>query len=371
MRITEIPTPAVLVDSSKLTRNLSRMQAAANAHGLRLRPHAKTHKSPQIATLQIQRGAVGICCAKLGEAEVFADEGIADIRLPYPLNPVNADRVFALAQRILLSFIVDDPAVAEAWSGLAKARGLKLDVLVKVDVGFHRCGIDPLSPAAPGIVRAIAGMAGLRFRGLLSHAGNGYGATSEKGAEAVAVTEAQLLRDLASASGVPCSELSVGATPTARFSVKQEGLTELRPGNYAYYDRTQVALGAAAWEDCALTVLARVVSRHAPDRIILDSGSKTLTNDTARGFINTPGYGAVLRDINAAEPDSALLVERLSEEHATVRVLQGETSLTTGSLVRIIPNHSCVVSNLVDQVWLVDGGQVLERLPVAARGRIT
>jgi D-serine deaminase-like pyridoxal phosphate-dependent protein len=369
--ITDIPTPAVLVDSSKLTRNLSRMQAAANAHGLRLRPHAKTHKSPRIAALQIQRGAVGICCAKLGEAEVFADAGIADIRLPYPLNPVNADRVFALAKRILLSFIVDDPAVADAWSGLAKARGTKLDVLVKVDVGFHRCGIDPLSPAAPGIVRSIAGMPGLRFRGLLSHAGNGYGATSEKGAEAVAVSEAQLLRDLASASGVPCPELSVGATPTARFSVKQEGLTELRPGNYAYYDRTQVALGAAAWEDCALTVLARVVSRPAPDRIILDSGSKTLTNDTARGVINTPGYGAVLRDIDAAEPDSSLLVERLSEEHATVRVLQGETSRTTGSLVRIIPNHACVVSNLVDQVWLVDGERVVEQLPVAARGRIT
>ncbi len=320
LRITEIPTPAVLVDSSKLKRNL---------------------------------------------------EGIADIRLPYPLNPVNAERVFALAWRILLSFVVDDPAVAETWSGLAAARGMTLDVLVKVDVGFHRCGIDPLSPAAPGTVRAVAGMPGLRFRGLLSHAGNAYGATSEKGAEAIAVMEALLLRDLASASGVPCPELSVGATPTARFSVKQEGLTELRPGNYAYYDRTQVALGAAAWEDCALTVLARVVSRPAPDRVILDSGSKTLTNDTARGFINTPGYGAVLRDINVAEPDSSLLVERLSEEHATVRVLQGETGLTTGSLVRIIPNHSCVVSNLVDQVWLVDGDQVVERLPVAARGRIT
>jgi len=371
MRITDIPTPAVLVDSTKLTRNLSRMQSAANARGLRLRPHAKTHKSPRIAALQIERGAVGICCAKLGEAEVFADEGVADIRLPYPLNPVNADRVFALAGRILLSFVVDDPAVADAWSGLATARGLRLDVLVKVDVGFHRCGIDPLSPAAPGTVRAIAGMPGLRFRGLLSHAGNGYGATSEKGAEAVAVTEAQLLRDLASASGVPCPEISVGATPTARFSLRQDGLTELRPGNYAYYDRTQVALGAATWEDCALTVLARVVSRPAHDRVILDSGSKTLTTDGARGFINTAGYGAVLRDINGAEPDTSLLVERLSEEHATVRVLQGDTTLKTGSLARIVPNHACVVSNLVDQVWLVDGDQVLERLPVAARGRIT
>ena len=347
------------------------MQAAANARGLRLRPHAKTHKSPRVAALQIERGAVGICCAKLGEAEVFADAGIGDIRLPYPLNPANADRVFALAERTVLSFIVDDPAVADAWSRLATARGLRLHVLVKVDVGFHRCGIDPLSPAAPGTVRAIAAMPGLHFRGLLSHAGHGYGATSEKGLEAVALSEAELLRDLATASGVPCPEISVGATPTARFSVQQQGVTELRPGNYAYFDRTQVALGAAGWDECALTVLARVVSRPARDRVILDSGSKTLTNDLARGFINTPGYGAVLRDLSTADPDSSLLVERLSEEHATVRVLEGETALTTGALARIIPNHSCVVSNLVDRVWLVDGEQVLEQLPVAARGRIT
>ena len=371
MLITELPTPAVLVDQSKLTRNLSRMQSAANAGGKRLRPHAKTHKSPRVAALQIERGAVGICCAKLGEAEVFAAEGIADIRLPYPLNPANADRVFALARRVLLSFIVDDPAVADAWSGLAVARGMKLDVLVKVDVGFHRCGIDPHSPAAPGTVQAIAAMPGLRFRGLLSHAGQGYAATTEKGLEAVAIDEAQVLRDLAAASGVPCPEISVGATPTARFSMDQDGVTELRPGNYAYFDRTQVSLGAAAWEDCALTVLARVVSRPARDRVILDSGSKTLTNDLARGFTSTPGYGVVLRDIAAADPDTSLLVERLSEEHAAVRVLEGETRLKTGDLARIIPNHSCVVSNLVDQVWLVDGDAVVGQLPVAARGRIT
>jgi D-serine deaminase-like pyridoxal phosphate-dependent protein len=367
----DLPTPAVLIDLDIVARNIARMQEHARAAGVKLRPHAKTHKSPRVAAMQIERGAVGICCAKLGEAEVFADHGIGDIRLPYPLNPANADRVFALAGRTRLSFIVDDPAVADAWSRLAAARSTRLDVLVKVDVGFHRCGIDPLSPAAPGTVRAIASMPGLRFRGLLSHAGNGYGATSAKGIEAVAVTEAQLLRDLVSASGVPCAEISVGATPTARFSVEQPGLTELRPGNYAYYDRTQVALGAAVWDDCALTVLARVVSRPAHDRVILDSGSKTLTNDLARGFINTPGYGAVLRDISSSEPDTSLLVERLSEEHATVRVLEGETALTTGTLARIIPNHSCVVSNLVDQVWLVDGDQVLEQLPVAARGRIT
>jgi D-serine deaminase-like pyridoxal phosphate-dependent protein len=371
MQITEIPTPAVLVESSRLEANLSRMQSAVTARGLRLRPHAKTHKSPHVARLQVGRGAVGICCAKLGEAEVFADAGISDIRLPYPLNPVNASRVFALAERVALSFVVDDPAVARAWSDLAVGRGRTLDVLVKVDVGFHRCGIDPGAADAPAIVQTIGAMPGLRFRGLLSHAGNGYGASCEQEVAAVAATEARLLRDLATRSGVRCEEISVGATPTARFSLRQDGLTELRPGNYAYYDRTQVALGAATFGDCALTVLARVVSRPARDRVILDSGSKTLTTDGARGFSATPGYGVVLRDIAATEPDPSLLVERLSEEHATVRVVDGDTTLTTGALARLIPNHSCVVSNLVDQVWLVDGDRVVERLPVAARGRIT
>jgi D-serine deaminase-like pyridoxal phosphate-dependent protein len=371
MHIADLQTPAVLVESSRLTRNLSRMQSAVNARGIRLRPHAKTHKSPVVARMQIERGAIGICCAKLGEAEVFADAGFTDIRLPYPLNPVNADRVFALADRVALSFIVDDPAVAQAWSMHAAVLGRRLDVLVKVDVGFHRCGIDPESPAAAGTVRAIASMPGLNFRGLLSHAGNGYGAGSEADARAVAAREAQILRDLASASGVPCEEISVGATPTARFSVEELGITEMRPGNYAYFDRTQVALGSAGWGDCALTVLARVVSRPARDRVILDSGSKTLTNDGARGFTAMPGYGAVLRDIAGAEPDPSLLIERLSEEHATVRVTDGESSLRTGALVRLVPNHSCVVSNLVDRVWLVDGENVVEPLLVAARGRIT
>ena len=203
MLITDLPTPAVLVDSARLTRNLSRMQSAANARGLRLRPHAKTHKSPRVAALQIERGAVGICCAKLGEAEVFADEGIADIRLPYPLNPVNADRVFALARRVLLSFIVDDPAVADAWSRLAVARGTKLDVLIKVDVGFHRCGIDP---ALTGRARHVAGDCG-RCLGFASAACSVTPATDmprppRRGLEAVAIDEAQVLRDLAAASGV-------------------------------------------------------------------------------------------------------------------------------------------------------------------------
>jgi D-serine deaminase-like pyridoxal phosphate-dependent protein len=371
VQISEIPTPAVLVESSKLARNIARMQKVVSDSGKVLRPHCKTHKSPVIARMQIAAGAVGICCAKLGEAEVFADAGITDIRLPYPLNPVNADRVCALADRVRLSFIVDDPAVARAWSDLAVRRGRTLDVLIKVDVGFHRCGIDPALPRAAAVVDEIAGLSGLRFLGLLSHAGHGYGAASERDARVVAAEEAEFLRNIGDAAGAACAELSVGATPTARFSVDESGITEMRPGNYAYVDRTQVGLGSAAWDDCALTVLARVVSRPAPDRVILDSGSKTLTNDLARGFSPMPGYGAVFTDLHAPAPDDRLVVERLSEEHANVRAGAGAPPLPTGTLVRIVPNHSCVVSNLVDAVWMVDGERVVERLPVAARGRIT
>jgi D-serine deaminase-like pyridoxal phosphate-dependent protein len=372
VRITDSPTPTVLIDNARVERNLERMQSAAAAAGKRLRPHAKTHKSVTMARRQIERGAVGICCAKLGEAEVFAAAGLRDIRLPYPLNPVNAPRVLSLLDRTRLSFIVDHPDVAAGWSDAMKAAGREVEVLVKVDVGFHRCGIDPQEGDAAEFVARVATMPGLRFRGLLSHSGHGYGATSDDNARAIARDEADLLRDLAARVerlGVEVPEISVGATPTVRHSLGETGITELRPGNYIYFDRTQVALGAAAWDDCALSVLARVVTAH-PGRIILDSGSKTLTNDLARGFGPTAGYGIVTRSLDSNAPDESLVVERLSEEHASVRV-EGTTRLRPGDLVRVIPNHSCVVSNLVDAAWLVDGDRVLERLEVSARGRIT
>ena len=348
------------------------MQAVASAAGLRLRPHAKTHKSPAFARMQIGRGAAGICCAKLGEAEIFADAGIEDIRVPYPLNPVNADRVVALLDRTRLSFIVDHAGVAREWSDAMKRADREVDVLVKVDVGFHRCGIDPNTGDAAEFVASVARLPGIRFRGLLSHAGHAYGAVSTDELAAIATAEARLLTSLAShvrQRGIAVDEISVGTTPTARFSAQQEGLTELRPGNYIYYDRMQVALGAATWDDCALTVLARVVTTHAPDRVILDCGSKTLTSDQARGPRGA-GYGVVRQSLHDPTPDDSLLVERLSEEHATVRAERGST-LQPGNLVRVIPNHSCVVSNLVDQVWLIEGQEVVDRLEISARGRIS
>jgi D-serine deaminase-like pyridoxal phosphate-dependent protein len=373
VRVTELPTPRVLVDEARLGANLDRMQAQASRHGLRLRPHAKTHKSPTIARWQIERGAVGICCAKLGEAEVFVEAGLRDIRLAYPILPSHASRVVALMDRAQISLILDHPRVAEGWSAAMVRAGRRLDVLVKVDVGFHRCGIDPDPGRAVGWLQRLAALPGLRLRGLLSHAGHAYQARSEDELAAIAAEEARLLGALVEAArrgGVGLEEVSVGATPTARYSVCQRGLTEIRPGNYVFFDRSQVGLGAARLEDCALTVLATVVSKPASDRLVLDCGSKTLSADAARGFVPPPGYGLVLADLEASVPDETLVIERLSEEHAVVRATRGATRLEPGDLVRVLPNHACVVVNLVDELCLVDGLRLVERLPVAARGKI-
>jgi len=371
MQIGALPTPVVLIDYARLLNNIDRAQRLADAAGARLRPHVKTHKSPAIARWQIDRGAAGICCAKVGEAEVFAAAGITDIRLPYPVHPFNAERVLRLMDRASVSIIVDHQLVARGWSEAMSRAGRTLDVLIKVDVGFHRCGIDPDAADALAFVRTVASMPGLRLRGLLSHAGHSYMARSEEEIRAIAEREAEILttlRDRAARAGIALEELSVGATPTLRHSARLTGLTELRPGNYVYFDRAQVGLGSASLADCAMTVLATVVSNPAADRLILDCGSKTLSTDSARGFTVPSGYGAILTADGTI--DEGLEIERLSDEHATVRATGG-TRLGPGERVRVLPNHSCLVANMVDEVVLVEGERVIDKLPVAARGKIT
>lgn len=365
-------TPYPVVSAARLAANIRRMQALATHAGVRLRPHTKTHKSPVIARMQLEAGAVGICCAKLGEAEVFAGAGITDIRLPYPVNPSNADRVVALLDQITLSIIVDDEDVAKDWSSAMTRAGKVLDVLVKIDVGFHRCGMDPAAPDLVDRISRIAGLPGITFKGLLSHAGHAYHAGSPYELAAIAASETEIMTGLAGRlrdAGVAVDEVSVGSTPTAALVPSQRGITEMRPGNYVFYDRTQVALGAATIADCALFVVATVVSRPAPDRVILDSGSKTLTNDGARGFTAAPGHGLVFMSSNEDVPEPAILVERLSEEHATCRV-PVDSPLRPGDRVRVLPNHACTVTNLMDSLVLATEDGSLDRLPVAARGRI-
>lgn len=375
MLLSDVRTPFAFVDSNRLNANIAAMAERARAAGVKLRPHAKTHKSIDIARMQIASGAVGICCAKLGEAEVFAEGGISDIRLPYPVNPINADRVLALQKKTRLSIIVDDMDVAQGWSDAMVAAGSKLDVLVKVDVGFHRCGINPGAADAADRVAFVATLPGLNFLGLLSHAGHAYHAASEMELEYIAVREAEMMQDLAeraAALGVTIEEISVGSTPTSRFIGKQVGRpfapTEMRPGNYVFLDRTQTALGAATVDTCSMFISAMVVSRPAPDRVILDCGAKTLALDSARGFATTPGHGLVI--LPDGTPDATLVIERLNEEHATVKAT-APTRLKIGDRVRVLPNHSCVVTNLMNELVLVEGENVVGRITVDARGRIS
>ena len=195
MQLSDFPTPQVLIDQARLRRNIDRAQQLASNAGVGLRPHAKTHKSPTVAKWQIDRGAVGVCCAKVGEAEVFVAAGIANIRLPYPVSPSNSDRILALADRAAISIIVDHLYVARGWSDAMTRAGRTLDVLIKVDVGFHRCGIDPEGDAL-GFVERVSALPGLRLRGLLSHAGHGYNASSDDELRGVARREAEILTSL-------------------------------------------------------------------------------------------------------------------------------------------------------------------------------
>jgi D-serine deaminase-like pyridoxal phosphate-dependent protein len=367
-----IPTPRVYIDRSRLQANIAAMQSRATSAGVRLRPHAKTHKSPKIARMQIDAGAVGVCCAKVGEAEIFADAGIADVRLPYPTNPGNAQRIMALQDRIRVSTIVDNLDVARQWSNAMVAAGRKLDVLVKVDVGFHRCGVNPDASDVLDAIRSIAELPGLRFHGLLSHAGHGYHADSPEALAKIAACEIQILSTLAAglrAAGVDVQEISVGATPTARFVTDQHGVTEMRPGNYVFFDRTQVGLGSATVDQCSLGIVATVVSRPDSARVVFDAGSKTLSSDGLRGFGHTVGYGFVYASLEARHADPSIVIERLSEEHSVAKV-SADCRLKPGDRVHILPNHACVVANLTEELLLVDGLAIVDRIPVAARARV-
>lgn len=337
------------------------MAAGARAAGVRLRPHAKTHKVPQIARLQLEAGAAGLSVAKASEAEVFAAAGAADLFIAFPV--VGADkarRLLALSERARLAVGVDSLEGARTLAAPFADAGRALDVLIKVDVGYHRVGIPPES--APLFALRLAETKGIRLRGLFTHAGHGYLQETPEGVDAIGAIEGRTLAAAAAAvrtRGVALEEVSVGSTPTARAAMGQEGVTECRPGNYVYHDGSQVALGTCGEDECALTVLATVVSVPAPGRAVLDAGSKTLSSDPLRPRAN--GFGLVLGTHSR--------LSRLSEEHGVVEVAEGD-SFRVGQKVRVLPNHACVVSNLHDRVMVVSGEAVVDEWAVAARGRV-
>lgn len=357
--VEDVETPAVLVDLDVLERNVAGMAAAAREAGKRLRPHAKTHKCPDIARLQVAAGARGLSFAKLSEAEVFADAGFDDLFVAYPV--VGADkarRLLALHDRARLAVGVDSVAGASSLAGVFAAAGRRLDVRLKVDVGYGRVGVTPAD--ALGVARAIDALPGLALRGVFTHAGHAYAAETRQALEAIAAAESRTLGALADelrTDGLAIEEVSVGSTPTARVAMRGAGISECRPGNYVFHDATQVGLGACALADCALTVVATVVSVPGPGRACVDAGSKTLSSDALRP--KPLGYGLVL--------GTHARLTALSEEHGWVALGEDDV-LRVGQRVRILPNHACVVANLHARLYGVRAGRVETIFPVAARG---
>ncbi len=371
MSSVDIETPAVLIDRVKLEANLQGMQELAQEHSLVLRPHAKTHKSVEIGRHQVELGACGLTVATVDEALVFGNHGVASITISRPVvSPEKFERLFAsLPQGVDLRVVVDSELGVEAISGRAAASGRKPGVFIKVDVGLGRCGVDPEGRAALELAQLIDDDADLEFRGILSHAGQAYAAGSPD--EAADIAEAERLtmlavRDGLVDGGISVPEVSVGSTPTVLAAKSFEGITEIRPGNYAFLDLLPIGVGVVTEEQVALTVLATIISKNSR-YFVTDAGSKTLTSDSGvHGMTGTQGFGAAYPEDRYLSPDHRLRVEGLSEEHG--KLARTDFDLPVGSRVRIISNHSCPVANLAQELVVVEGDSIAMWPIDAAKG---
>lgn len=365
----QLETPVTVVDLDILQRNIAEMAAFCRTHGIALRPMVKTHKAPLIAKQQMQAGAVGILVATLDEAEEMSRAGILDITIAYPLVGIGQrERLLNLAARAKLTLSVDSTEAIELFSavfGPETSPGRPpVGVLIVIDSGGRRLGVSPEDAVELG--RAIEAAPGLALAGVSTHPGHVYGCSSPQEVEAVAAEETGAVLAAANrlrSAGMIVTTVAVGSTPTARMAGTVDGITEIRPGNYVFYDAIQVALGAATLDDCALRVLGTVLSRPTPRTAVIDVGSKMLSSDRgAHGLDLVRGYGAIV-----GHPD--LVIERVSEELAVVAVPDRYT-LNIGERLEIVPNHACTACNLVDVLVGVRQGHVESTIPVTARRRI-
>ena len=373
-RFDQIETPAVVVDRERLVANLERVREIATHRGVRLRPHVKTHKCIEIGRLQMEHGAIGITASKADEALVFIENGFQSVTVAYPL--VDSRKVLRLLaaaaeHAVDLRVTVDSQFGAEVLSQSASAVGLPVGVFIEIDVGLHRCGVTEHAPQLLGLAEFLRHSERLCFVGLLSHAGHAYSARDRAEVEAVAVEECRILqrvRRVLEGRGIEVAEVSVGSTPTVLASTNYDGITEIRPGNCVFMDRTPVRLGLATLEQVALTVLATVVSRN-DEYLITDAGSKVLSSDLgAHGSGGVAGYGLAFPVDQTPAASSGLNVAKLSEEHGFVE--RGTADIPIGAKLRILPNHACPVANLADELLVISGDQLVDRWQVAARGKV-
>lgn len=345
-----VDTPAVLIDLDIVERNIENCQAQCDALGLKVRPHIKTHKLPLLAHAQLAAGAIGITAQKIGEAEVMADAGIEDILITFNIvGDRKLERLRRLADRCHLSVVADSADIVAGLSQAFADAAVELDVLVECDTGMRRCGV--LTPErAVELARLIARTPGLRFAGLMTYPAPGQGTAACEWLAAAA----DLLRSASIDPGI----ISSGGTPDLYRLDPNPAVGEYRPGSYIYNDRSLITAGACGPDDCALTVLATVVSSPEDNRAIVDAGTKILTSD----LFGMSHYGMVL-----GRPD--LSIVSLNEEHGRLECSNGKAP-PVGELLRIIPNHACVVSNMVDRIHLIRGEYYVRAEPVVARGRV-
>lgn len=348
-----IDTPALVVDEVAVLENINAFQTHCNYVGLKLRPHIKTHKTQRFTQLQLQAGAAGITCQKIGEAEIMADAGADDILITYNIiGAAKLQRLKALSQRISKLTVVVDNVVALKGLANAFADGSPpLHIMVECDTGALRCGV--LTPEqALDLAKQIDSLPGIEFAGLMTY-------PIPDGAKAAAMFMKNTL-NLLSNAGINCPEVSTGGTPDMWTANTESVFTEYRIGTYIYNDRSLLVKGVTSEAKCAARVHATVVSRPADNRLVIDAGSKVLTSDLMGMFDD---YGYIVGHPAAS-------IKSLSEEHGVVLVPEN-CELAIGDIVEVIPNHVCVVSNMFNHAWLRTKDNELIQQPIDARGLVS
>ena len=369
MKTFAVESPALLLRRTVLQSNIERMAVLIASRNLLLRPHMKTHKTPEIAQLQIASGACGIAVAKVSEAEVMAQAGIEDICVATEVVvPTKLQRLATLARNIRVSLVVDSDVGVTAAADVFRKAGITLPVLIEIDTGQHRCGVQDVSKVR-SLARLIKAQSSLSLVGVLTHEGHVYQCRTRADLEEVSIRAAETLVSVADAlraDGHDIRTVSAGSAISAFAGTTVSGLTEFRPGTYVFNDVRQVSLDACSIDDCALSVLATVMSAPRAGVVVLDAGSKSIfAEQIPQPFsFDYAGYGLI------KEYTGARIIS-LSEEHAVVDLTQATGTPNIGERVEIIPNHVCTAVNLHEEIHVIESDEVVDTWRIAARGKVT
>jgi D-serine deaminase-like pyridoxal phosphate-dependent protein len=376
--IDQLATPALLLDLDVLEKNLQRMQNLATKNRVSLRPHIKTHKCIEIAKRQQTLGARGITVSTFYEAEQFAAVGFNDITWALPMPAVYAEKVIELANKITFRVVIDS---VETKTVLLKAAALAknpVHVWLKVDCGYHRAGVDPSSTYAEDLACSLSKSDAIQFDGILTHAGHSYFAHSMEEIVEIAEQERSLMVNFAQwlrGNNITVPAISVGSTPTATLAEKLDGVSEIRPGNYVFFDYMQTQLGVCNIGDCALTVLSSIIS-HQPEgtHFVTDAGALSLSKDAGATHLrNDMGMGTIYEDYERKRLFAHLdvQIQSLSQEHGIIKVDKHssiEDRFKVGERVRILEHHSCLTVANFDYYYVVRGNEVVDKWKIL-RGR--